>query len=129
MYIILNKLNRSLPESSGFGGFENSSVSFVAGSGDGSEDGELDLAVPEEVGFGSSDIVLLAEHCGSDDGNGVPGGPVITGHIHVELADGSVEGDVSVLLVHVVNTSSGLISQHDSESFDMIGSFFVDLIN
>ena len=125
----LNKLNRSLPECFGFGGFENSSVSFVAGPGDSPEDGELDFVVPVQVRIGSSDVVLLGEHCSSDDGNSVTGGSVITGHIHVELADGSVEGDISVFLVHVVDSGSGLVSEDDAESFNMIGSSFEDLIN
>ena len=54
---------------------------------------------------------------------------MITSHIHVELTDSSVEGDISVFLVHVVDSGSGLVSEDDAESFDMIGSFFVDLIN
>jgi len=129
MYIILNKLNRSLSECSGFGGFENSSVSFVAGSGDSPEDGELKVVVPEQVRFRSSDVILFGEDCGPDDRNSISGGSVITGHIHVKLTDGSVEGDVSVFLVHVVDTSPGLISQDDAKSFDMVRSFFKDLIN
>ena len=54
---------------------------------------------------------------------------MITSHIHVKLADSSVEGDISVFLVHVMDSSSGLVSKDNTESFDMIGSFFIDLIN
>lgn len=129
MGLILNRLLRSLSESSGLGGFEDSSVSLVAGSGDSSEDGELDVVLPEQVGLGSSDVVLLVEDGSSDDGDGVPGGSVVTGHFHVELADSSIERDVSVLLVHVVNSGSGLISEDNAEGFDMVGSFFIDFVD
>lgn len=54
---------------------------------------------------------------------------MITGHIHVQLTDSSVQGNISVLLVHVVVSGSGLISEHYSVSFDMVGSFFVDLVD
>lgn len=127
--LILNRLLRSLSESSWLGGLENSSVSLVAGSGDSSEDGELDFAVSEEVRFGSSDVVFLGEDSGSDDRDGVSGGSVVTSHFHMKLADSAVEGDVSVLFIHVVNSGSGLISEDDAESFDVIGSFFIDFVD
>ena len=129
MGLILNRLLRSLPESSWLGGLEDSSVSLVAGSGDSPEDGELDFAVSVEVRFGSSDVVFLGEDSGSDDRDGVSGGSVVTSHFHVKLADSTVEGDVSVLFIHVVDSSSGLISEDDAESFDVIGSFFIDFVD
>ena len=54
---------------------------------------------------------------------------MITSHIHVKLTDSSVEGDISVFLVHVMDSSSGLISEDDAESFDVVGSFFVDFVD
>ena len=54
---------------------------------------------------------------------------MITSHIHVKLADSSVEGDISVFLVHVMDSSSGLVSKDNSVIFVMFGSFFIDLIN
>jgi hypothetical protein len=39
---------------------------------------------------------------------------VSSGHFTVQLGDCSTEGVVSVLLVHVDNISSGLISKYDS---------------
>ena len=45
-------------------GLEDGTISLVAGSAGVSEDGELDLAVPELVGSGSSDVLL-----GLDDGS------------------------------------------------------------
>ncbi len=129
MGLILNRLLRSLPESSWLGGLEDSSVSLVAGSGDSPEDGELEAVASEKVRFGSSDVILLGEDSGSDDRDGVSGGSVVTSHFHMKLTDSTVEGDVSVLFIHVVNSSSGLISEDDAESFDVIGSFFVDFVN
>lgn len=116
-------------ECSWFGGFENRLESSVAGSGGGPDDGELQVVLPEQVRLGSSDVVLLVEHGGSDDRDGVSGGSVVACHVHVQLADGPVEGNVSVLLVHVVVSGSGLISEHYSVGFNMIGSFFVDLVD
>jgi len=54
---------------------------------------------------------------------------VVTTHFHVQLADGSIQGNVSVLFVHVVVAGSGLISQNDSESFNVVWSFFKDLVD
>lgn len=54
----LNKLNRSLSESSWFGGFENSSVSFMASSRNSPEDRELEAVASVEVRVRSSDIIL-----------------------------------------------------------------------
>lgn len=129
MGLILNRLFRSLSESSWLSGLENSSVSLVAGSWDGPEDGELNIVVSEEVRFGSSDVVFLAKNSGSDDGDGVSGGSVVTSHFHMKLTDSTVKGDVSVLFIHVVDSSSGLISEDDAESFDVVGSFFVDFVD
>lgn len=116
-------------ECSWLGGFENRLESPVAGSSGGPDDGEFQVVLSEQVGLGSSDVVLLVEHGGSDDRDGVSRGSVVACHVHVQLADSSVEGNISVLLVHVVVSSSGLISQHYSVGFNMVGSFFVDLVD
>ena len=47
----------------------------------------------------------------------------------MELADGSIERDISVLLVHVVVSGSGLISQDNSEGLDMVGSSLEDFVD
>lgn len=47
----------------------------------------------------------------------------------MELADSSVKGDISVLFIHVVDSSSGLISKDDSEGFNVIGSLFENLVD
>ena len=54
---------------------------------------------------------------------------MISGHFSMELTDGSIEGDISVFLVHVVISSSGFISQNNAEGFDVIGSAFEDLVD
>jgi hypothetical protein len=110
-------------------GLEDGMISPAAGAGGSPEDGELELGVPELVGPGSPDFVLLVEDGGLDDGDGVVGSSVVTGHLSVQLADGSVEGDVSELLVHVVVGSSGLVPQHNAEGLDMVGSSLEDLVD
>ncbi len=54
---------------------------------------------------------------------------MVTGHFLVQLTHCSVERQVSVLLVHVVNSSSGLIFENDSKSFNIVWSSFEDFIN
>lgn len=54
---------------------------------------------------------------------------MITSHIHVELADCSVEGDISVFLIHIMDSSSGLIPEDNSKGLDMIRSSFIDFIH
>ena len=54
---------------------------------------------------------------------------MVTGHLGVKLADGSVDGDVSVLLVHVVVGSPGLVPQDDAEGLDMVGPPLEDLVD
>ena len=61
----------------------------------------------------SFDIGVFNDAC-SDDLNGVMGGAMSTGHLHVHLADGSAEGHVSVLLVHVDRVSTGKVTQNDA---------------
>ena len=116
-------------EGAGAVGLEDGSVSLVTGPGSSPEDGELELGVSELDGPGSPDLVLLVEDDSLDDGDGVRGGSVVTGHLSVELADGSIERDISVLFVHVVVVSPGLISEDDSECFDMVGFPLEDLVD
>ncbi len=54
---------------------------------------------------------------------------MVTGHFLVQLTDSSVQGNISVLLIHVVDSSSGLIFQDDSESLDVVGSSFEDFVD
>lgn len=50
-----------------------------------------------------------------------------SGHLHVHLGDGSVEGSVSVLLVHVNDIISGQISQENSVVSDGSALLLEDL--
>ena len=54
---------------------------------------------------------------------------MVTAHLHVELADCPVEGDVPVLLVHVVDAGPRLVSEHNAESLDVVGSALEDLVD
>jgi hypothetical protein len=129
MVMIKYRGQRSLMEGVGSVGFEDSAVSPVASSRASPENGKSDLAVTELVGSGPSDFVLGVEDGSPDDRNGVRRGSVVSGHFCVELTDGSVEGDISVLLVHVVVSGSGLIPQDYSEGLNMAGSSLEDLVD
>lgn len=125
----LNKQNRSLPKCFWSGGLENRSIFLMAGSWHCSDYWELGVVCSVQVRFGSSDIVLVSENSCSHNWNGVSWGSVITSHIHVELADCSVEGDISVFLIHIMDSSSGLIPEDNSKGLDMIRSSFIDFIH
>lgn len=64
---ILNRLFRSLSESSWLCGLENRSVSLVTGSWHCSNYWELSIICSEQVRPGSSDVVLVVQYCCSDD--------------------------------------------------------------
>ena len=90
-------------------GLEHGSVSALTGSTDVSQNWELKAVLSEQVGSWSSDFVLSVQNYGSDDWNGIGWGSVVTGHFLVQLTHGSVQGGVSVLLVHVMDSGSWLI--------------------
>ena len=116
-------------EGTGFLGLENSTISPVASSDGISEDGELNFGVSELERFGSSDFILLVEDHSLNDGNSVRRCSMISRHFRVKLTHSSIERNISVLFVHVDMCSSRLISQDDTESFDVIGSSLKDFIN
>ena len=129
MVRIKYRSDRSLMVGVGTVGFEDGSVSPVAGTVGSPEKRKSDLRVTELIGTGSSDLILGVQDGSLDDGDGVGRGSVVTGKFSVELADGTVEGDISVLLVHVVVASSRLVPQDNTEGLDMVGSLFEDLID
>ena len=47
----------------------------------------------------------------------------------MKLADCSIDRNISVLLVHVVVGSSGLIPQDNAEGLDMVGSSLEDFVD
>lgn len=65
----------------------------------------------------------------ADDGDGVGGGAVVAGHFSVQLTDGAVQRDVTVLLVHVVVASPGLVAEDNAEGLDVGGSALEDLVD
>ncbi len=121
--------DRSLLEGVGSVGLEDSSKSFMAGSWHASQNWELKLAVSKDSWVGSSDVFLFVQNWSSDDWNGVLWGSVVTGHILVKLAHSSVQRYISVFLVHVGHTGSGLIPQDNSIGLYVVWSFLEDLIN
>ena len=58
--------------------------------------------------------VGVADDARPDDLDRVMGGAMSTGHLHVHLADGSAEGHVSVLLVHVNSIGTGEVTKNDA---------------
>ena len=56
----------------------------------------------------------VVQHARPDDLNRVLSSRVTASHLHVHLGNGTAEGDVSVLLVHVDGIGTGQVSQHDA---------------
>ncbi len=110
-------------------GLEDLLVSVLTGSVGGPQNRESQTVLSEQVGLWPPDLVLSRQdHC-SDNRNGVRMCSVVTSHFLVQLTHGSVQADVSVLFVHVVDSCPGLILEDDTESFDVIGSSFKDFID
>jgi hypothetical protein len=59
--------------------------------------------------------------------DGSEAGTVAGGHVLVEGVDGLSAGHLTVLLVHVVGTRAGVVTDPDSEVLDLGGSLLVDL--
>jgi len=108
-------------------GLEVSSESLFARSGDGLDNGELDGSISVYAAGGSSKIIRLSNNSGSKDMDGVVSSSVLTTHFHEELGDSTVEGDVSEFLVHIVDSSSGLVSEGNGVRLDGSLVLFVDL--
>ena len=47
----------------------------------------------------------------------------------MKLTDSTIQGNISVLLVHVVVSGSGLVSEDNAEGFHVIGSTLEDLVD
>lgn len=118
-----------MSESVGPIGFEHGAILALTGPNHRTEDRELELVVAIEVGLWSSDLVLLVEDCSANDGNRIRRGSVITAHLLVELADCTVQGDITVLLVHVVVACPRLIAKYDAKCFHVVGPALKDLID
>eukprot|EP00178_Gracilaria_changii_P021125 TRINITY_DN6286_c0_g1_i1.p1 TRINITY_DN6286_c0_g1~~TRINITY_DN6286_c0_g1_i1.p1 ORF type:complete len:134 (-),score=8.48 TRINITY_DN6286_c0_g1_i1:79-480(-) len=79
--------------------------------------------------FGSSDIVFASKNCSSDNRDSVSRGSVVACHFHVELTDCTIQRNISVFFVHVMNSGSGLIPEDNAESFNVVWPSFKNLIN
>jgi hypothetical protein len=55
-------------------------------------------------------------------------GTVAGGHVGVKGLDGVGSGQLTVLLVHVVRTRAGVVSDPDTEVLDLEGAGLVDLL-
>ena len=119
----------SLLESVWSVGLEDGSVFSLTGSVSSSQDGESETVFSVQVWFWSSDLILWIENDSSDDWDGIGWGSVVTSHFLMKLTDGSVQGSISVFLVHVMDSGSWLILQDDSECLDMTWSSFIDFID
>jgi hypothetical protein len=71
----------------------------------------------------SGDVLL------PDDLDGVGPGPLPGSHVPVALVDGSEDGEVAVLPVHVVGAGPGVISQPDAEVLDLEWLTLPDLLH
>jgi hypothetical protein len=111
------------------GSSEDGSESPLTGTISSAENGKSDLRISVLDGSGSSDLVLLGKDCGSDDGDGIRRSSVISCHFSVKLTDSTIQGNISVLLVHVVVSGSGLVSEDNAEGFHVIWSTLEDLVD
>ena len=68
----------------------------------------------------------VANDARPDDLDRVMGGAMSTGHLHVHLADGSAEGHVSVLLVHVNSIGTSEVTQNNAIVPDCARLLLVD---
>ncbi len=86
----------------------------------------LEGSALESVRFWESDVLRgvltdlfaadlrVVQNAGADDLDRVLSGAMATGHLHVHLGDGSAQGGVSVLLVHVNGTCAGQVTEDDA---------------
>lgn len=64
-----------------------------------------------------------------DDLDGVGTGTVTRGHVAVALSDGTANGQITVLAVHVVRTGARVVAQPDAEVLDAQRSLLQDALD
>ena len=89
-------------------------------------EGELDVALGELHAVGASEV-LGAENGGPDDLDGSGTAAVTAGHLVVQLGDGTGEGEVTELAVHVVGAGAGVVTEPDAVVLDDAGVLLGDL--
>ena len=75
-------------------------------------------AVFQVLGSSSSKNLLVGEDHSFDNMNAISSGTVSTSEFTVHLGDGSAKRNVSILLVHVDDTGSSEILQHNTVILD-----------
>ena len=88
--------------------------------------GEIDLLRSELSNLRTSHV-LVFHNGGPDDLDGIESGRMATRHLHVHLGDGTAEGNISVLLVHVDGISAGKVAQEDAVVADGADLLLEDL--
>ncbi len=106
--------NHLLEVSVGSGGREHRSQLLGGRSEDSVRKRELDLGVVELDGRNSL-AVLGGNSGGSDNLDGFVAGSVATSHIVVQIVDGRVQVGITVLSVHIVSATSGVVFDPDAE--------------
>ena len=66
---------------------------------------------------------------GVDDLDGARVSTMAARHLRVELADGAVDGHVTVLLVHVVRVRAGLVAQPDTVVLHLVRALVEELVH
>lgn len=89
---------------------------------------EGDFRVNELEDVGTLAVVALDDG-GLDDLDAGATSPVTGSHLGVHLLNSGGEGGVTVFLVHIVGTRSGVVSDPETEVLDVVGVLFVDLVN
>lgn len=89
---------------------------------------ELEVLVNKLAKIGTLDIVGLLKLHNLKDVNATKAGAVAAGHILVEGLDGVSTGQLTELLVHVVSSGAGVVTQPDAEVLHLLGVLLVDLV-
>lgn len=73
--------------------------------------------------------VSIGDGRSADDLDGLVAGSVTAGHVVVQVLNGTVEGGVSVLTVHIVGTGAGVVLHPDTEVLDVSAVLLGDLVD
>jgi len=123
------KLLQLSSDGGGSVGLEVSSESSFARSWNSLNNGELKLRVSVYSSGRSSDIITLSNNRSFDNLDGLMRSLMFTTHFHKELRYGSIQADVSEFFVHIVDSSSRLISKNDTIGLNSPLASFEDLAN
>ena len=115
-----------LQEGNGPASLEGSAV-LLGYHGHVSDQGETNLTTVELNGVGAL-AVAISDGSGSDDLEVASSSAVSSGHFSVHLSNSSVEGGITVLLVHVVDTRARVITNPYSKVFNLVGLSLVNLL-